>query len=181
MRRPMLLMAVLAGCLNLSALAEAKDRHGQSSHQSFGHSSNSFGRQSFGGRSFGHQSFRHQQDRSFGGGRSFGPGHDTRWFGDRQSRHWSGPPSGRRGFEPPHRRPQFGWGQPRWRFGSRQHGVPFVGGPGRLGRSFVTVHRHSPRIVRVFPGHGFAPRRHGFGPHGSGGLTIILREPAASD
>jgi hypothetical protein len=194
MPRPMLFAAVLAGCLNVAAAAEANDRHGQMrsfAHQSFGHGQQSFGH---GQPLFGHgqQSFGHGQP-SFGHGQpSFGLGHrhDSRWSG-RSSGPWAfASPRHHPGFAPRFdHRPRFS------RFGGRQfvpplstipgHRIfagrrilPFVGRPARLARPFVTVRPHRfPTFVRVFPGPAFGFRHDGFGvAHAGGGLTIIVRE-----
>jgi hypothetical protein len=201
MRRPMLLAAVLTGCLALSALAEARDRHGQPSRPARSFSHQSFSHQSFGGRSFARQ--------SFAGASRHGAG-----------ARWSGPPSGMRWAPPrhdPHGQQGWGHGQPGWWFGPRQHVqrfvgpgpvpplsqlpgtrmfagrqiLPFVGQPARLARPFVyTRPPRYPAYVRVYPRPGFPPppgfvpgprfpAYAGFGiPSRPGGVTIIVREPA---
>jgi hypothetical protein len=191
MRPPILLAAVLAGCLNLTAQAEAHDRHGQPARQL----------RSFDHQSIGHQSFARQPF----GRPSFAPGRHAPWFTDRRSPRWSGPPSDIRGFAPPHHGPHFAQGQPARRLPQRRHVQrfvgpiqgppfsrlpgrrvlagrpipPFVGRPVRLARPLVVVRRpRHPTFVRVFPSPAF-PRHHdGFSsPHAPGGLTIILRDP----
>jgi hypothetical protein len=186
MPRSMLFAAVLAGCLNVAAAAEAHDRHGQMrsfAHQSFGHGQHSFGR--------GQPSFGHRQQ-------SFGHGQPSFGFGHRQDLRWSGRSLGPWAFASPHLQgfaPRFDHRPPFSRFGGRQfvpplstipgHRIfagrrilPFVGRPARLARPFVTVRPHRfPTFVRVFPGpvFGFRHDASGFA-HAHDGLTIIVRE-----
>ncbi len=193
-RQPMLLAAVLAGCLNLAAAAEAHDRQGH--HRQV----RSFAQQPYAAR---HDPgwFAQRHDPRWSGQR-----HDPRWSGQRNDQRWFGPPSGLRAFaQPSWRRPGFGQRDHRMRFShrpqvlrfvqrppvplSRQPGfrildgrqiLPFVSaGPARLSRPFGTFPgRRFPTFVRVFPGPGFltGPGRFGI-PNRSGGLTIILRDP----
>jgi hypothetical protein len=182
MRRPMLLAAVLTGCLALSALAEARDRHGQPTGPARSFSHQSFSHQSFAGRSFARQSFA-GASRHRAGARWSGPPSGMRWAPPRQGPH--GQPGWAHG-QPGWAHGQPGWahGEPGWWFGPRQHVqrfvgpgsvpplsqlpgtrmlagrqiLPFVGQPGRLTRPFVFARppRHK-TFVQVFPRPIFPP------------------------
>jgi hypothetical protein len=158
MHRPLLLVAVLAGCLNLTAVVEAKDRDGRH----WGH-----------GRSFAHEPFAHQPSAGRHGFANrqaprFADRHEPHWFGSRQQRprfadrHHD---FGNFGFAPRHR--EFG-------FKPRQHDFGFGH---RRGLRFGD-HLHSPGFARVVPRPGFGFDHHRFGtPHRQRGATVILRDP----
>jgi hypothetical protein len=178
MRRSLLLPALLLGCLNLTAQAEARDQFG------------SFGHPRSGGQSFAvHRSFAPAPRAAWSGngqswqwsGRSSG-----QWSG-RSSGQWSGRSSGMRSYAPPPQNRHFAWGQPGPWFGPQQHVQRFIGphpvpplrwrpGP-RVARPVIVVRRpYSPAFIRVPPRPGFAFRHDGFAaPHARSGVTIILR------
>jgi hypothetical protein len=138
MRPVLLLAAVLAGCLNLIAPAEANGRHGQGSHHAGGPGHPSFGQPTFAGRPVVVPS-RPPQGFSGGPGSRFGP---------RQQLQRS---LGLVGVPPLTVLPGTGITT------GRQ--VPFVGRPVRPGQSFVVVpSQRFPTFVRVFPRPAFAPR-----------------------
>jgi hypothetical protein len=166
MRPVLLITAVLAGCLNLIALAEAHDHHGHSSHHAGASGHPSFGQPTFAGRpafvpARPAQGFvGAQAPRQFFG--SAGPGSR---FGPRQQLQRS---LGLVRVPPLTVLPGTGITT------GRQ--VPFVGRPVRPGRSFVVVpSQRFPNVVRVSPRPAFAPRPgFAFRPaFSSGGLTVI--------
>jgi hypothetical protein len=200
MRPAVLLTAIFAGCLNLAALVEAHDRHGQGGPQGRGSVHPSFGQHSFSHRSFGHHSFQH---RWFAGRSAFGPARHPQRFADFAAPRWFGPSAGMWRVAPWHSTPHFAFGQPRSAFGFRQPmqrfvgpvrlppltvlrgtgiptGRPFVAPHARLFNPFVTARSHRfPTFVGAFPGPRFGFRHDGFGsPHRRDGLVIVLRDPA---
>jgi hypothetical protein len=135
MRPVLLLTAVLAGCLNLIALAEAHDRHG---HHAGGPGHPSFGQATFAGRPV------------------FAPARPARGFVGAQAPRFGPRQQLQRSLGLVRVPPLTVLPGTGITTGPQ---VPFVGRPVRSGRSFVVVpSQRFPTVVRVFPSPAFAPR-----------------------